>query len=111
MIGETKINVVEFLKNEFILVTGIANSKNLVNYLKSKNAKFNHYQFKDHHNYTKNQIDKFVKSNKNILTTEKDYVKLTTFKIERLFSIGIEIKFIEGEKFFIEILNKQLKIN
>ena len=88
MIGETKINVVEFLKNEFILVTGIANSKNLVNYLKSKNAKFNHYQFKDHHNYTKNQIDKFDKSNKNILTTEKDYVKLTTFKIERLFSIG-----------------------
>ena len=59
---------------------------------------------------TQNQIDKFVKSNKNILTTEKDYVKLTTFKIERLFSIGIEIKFIE-EKIFIEILNKQLKIN
>ena len=38
MLGETKINVSEFLKNEFILVTGIANSKNLVNYLKSKNA-------------------------------------------------------------------------
>ena len=111
VLGETKINVAEFLKNEFILVTGIANSKNLVNYLKSKNAKFNHYQFKDHHNYTKNQIDKFVKSNKNILTTEKDYVKLATFKIQRLFSIGIEIKFVEGEKFFIKILNKQLKIN
>jgi tetraacyldisaccharide-1-P 4'-kinase len=45
------------------------------------------------------------------LTTEKDYVKLATFKIQRLFSIGIEIKFVEGEKFFIKILNKQLKIN
>ena len=111
MLGKTKINMDEFLKNEFILVTGIANSKNLVNYLKSKNAKFNHYQFKDHHYYTKNQIDKFVKLNKNILTTEKDYVKLTTFKIQRLFRIGIEIKFIEREKFFIKILNKQLKIN
>jgi len=43
-----------YLKEEFTLVTGIANPKPLVNYLKGKNAKFKHLSFSDHHNFSDN---------------------------------------------------------
>lgn len=59
----------------FTLVTGIANAKPLVNYLKSQYLDFNHIEFKDHHNFTENDIKKLSELDK-IVTTEKDYMRL-----------------------------------
>lgn len=59
----------------FTLVTGIANAKPLVNYLKSLQLDFNHIEFKDHHNFTENDIKKLSELDK-IVTTEKDYMRL-----------------------------------
>ena len=59
----------------FTLVTGIANAKPLVNYLKSLQLDFNHIEFKDHHNFTQNDIKKLSELDK-IVTTEKDYMRL-----------------------------------
>lgn len=59
----------------FTLVTGIANAKPLVSYLKSLQLDFNHIEFKDHHNFTENDIKKLSELDK-IVTTEKDYMRL-----------------------------------
>lgn len=59
----------------FTLVTGIANAKALVNYLKSQQLDFNHIEFKDHHHFTANEVNKLSKLDK-IVTTEKDYMRL-----------------------------------
>jgi tetraacyldisaccharide 4'-kinase len=73
------------LKN-IILVTGIANSKPIVNYLNDLKIKNTHLKFKDHYKYKKNDVNKILKTfekdskNQIILTTEKDAQKLKEFK-------------------------------
>lgn len=59
----------------FTLVTGIANAKPLVTYLKGEGLVFNHLEFNDHHFFSDAEIDNINKS-KLIITTEKDYVRL-----------------------------------
>lgn len=59
----------------FTLVTGIANPKPLVDFLKRKQFDFTHVRFPDHHNFSSSEVDK-LKKNEIILTTEKDYMRL-----------------------------------
>ena len=63
---------------DFILVTGIADSSYLVNFLKNKALKFKHLKYSDHYNFNKSSIDKItgLSLNKIILTTEKDFGRL-----------------------------------
>lgn len=77
----------------FTLVTGIANSKPLVDYLKSKNLNFEHLNFGDHHAFTSKEIDD-LKSKKLILTTEKDFMRLTPYfkDNQSIFYLPIELK-------------------
>lgn len=66
----------DYLKSKnFLLVTGIANPKPLVSFLKSQGLHFQEKDFPDHHNFTKNEIDN-LKTHKLILTTEKDFMRL-----------------------------------
>lgn len=66
-----------FLKDKnFTLVTGIANAAPLVTYLQSKNLHFEHLNFADHHEFTDKEI-LMLKEKKWILTTEKDYMRLS----------------------------------
>ncbi|OUS03391.1 tetraacyldisaccharide 4'-kinase [Flavobacteriales bacterium 33_180_T64] len=57
------------------LVTGIANPKPLLDYLKSKSINFEHLNYKDHHAFTISEIET-LKQKEIVLTTEKDYVRL-----------------------------------
>jgi len=59
----------------FSLVTGIANSQPLLEYLRSKGLTFEHLDFQDHYNFKRKDIDN-LKNKKIILTTEKDYTRL-----------------------------------
>tara|TARA_B100001996_G_scaffold382590_1_gene374845 strand:+ start:1944 stop:2972 length:1029 start_codon:yes stop_codon:yes gene_type:complete len=89
----------ELEKEEFLLVSGIADSYHLRNHLKY--LKFDYFDFSDHHNYSKNDLNKILdKSNgKLILTTEKDYVKLSVLiKSKSLFYIPIDFIFEKKEK-------------
>ena len=98
------------LKDEtFTLVTGIANPKPLEDYLTHNGLQFEHLKFKDHHNFTDEDI-KSLKSKKRILTTEKDYVRLLPyFKDDNsLFYLPIEFK-IDQSKLFEDSLNAYLK--
>lgn len=61
--------------DKFTLVTGIANPKPLLNHLKSQGLDFEHFNFPDHYNFTKKDIELFARRSV-ILTTEKDYVRL-----------------------------------
>tara|TARA_B100001564_G_C20654697_1_gene678576 strand:- start:1506 stop:2522 length:1017 start_codon:yes stop_codon:yes gene_type:complete len=73
---EVDIDVLENV--DFILVTGIADSSYLVNFLKNKALKFKHLKYSDHYNFNKSSIDKItgLSLNKIILTTEKDFGRL-----------------------------------
>ena len=67
--------VSELKDKDFTLVTGIANSKTLVDYLKSESLNFEHLNYKDHYNFTGKDLE-FLNQKQLIITTEKDFVRL-----------------------------------
>lgn len=74
--GKTESLPLSYLKDKpFTLVTGIANPKPLVDYLKEKQFLFDHEKFPDHHNFTASELEA-LRENEIILTTEKDYMRL-----------------------------------
>jgi len=70
---------------DILLITGIANPKPLISHLAKFSQRVKHLKFKDHHNFTDQDIKNIVAEYKKlgeykiILTTEKDYVRLKTF--------------------------------
>lgn len=78
--------------SEFTLVTGIANAKPLVEFLKNKGLKFDHLEFPDHYSFRINDIEELAKKEL-IITTEKDFVRLTDNESleSKLFYLPIEI--------------------
>jgi tetraacyldisaccharide 4'-kinase len=82
------------LKNlkSFTLVTGIANAQPLIDFLKAKNLDFEHLNFKDHHDFTANDIVSLEKK-KMIVTTEKDFMRLKQYKSlkDKLFYLPIAV--------------------
>ena len=85
---------------DFTLVTGIANALPLVDFLKSKGHRFEHLNFKDHHDFSNQDIER-LKEKSTIVTTEKDFVKLKKFDVlkDKLYYLPIEIK-IDNSKLF-----------
>src|SRR5258706_3503400 len=67
------------LKKNIVLVTGIANSRSMVDYVTSHFNLLHHFSFDDHHHYSLENI-RVIQQKANpsaqILTTEKDMVKL-----------------------------------
>jgi len=94
----------EFKNIKFTLVTGIANSSYMVNYLKDNDFNFNHLSFKDHHNYSDSDISN-INNNEIVITTEKDYVKLYSRVTIKLFYLPIEFLIHNEEEFNNQILN------
>jgi len=93
---DSTIHIDNLREDEFILVTGIADSSYLVKYLNSKNLKFKHLKYSDHYNFKKSSIDKIlsISRNKKIITTEKDYGRLKP-KINRgeIYYLEVSIEF------------------
>ena len=86
---------------EFLLVTGIADTHHLITHLKKKYNAFDHIKFKDHHRYSvadaKMINDRAEK--KLILTTEKDFVKLEkALNNPKLYCLRIELDFVFEEE-------------
>jgi len=99
--GNKKIDLLSLQSSEFILVTGIADSSYLIDYLNSKNLKFTHIKYSDHYNYTTSDI-KHINSkakNKIVLTTEKDYWRLNRLVKEfPLYFLPIKMSFFSNEE-------------
>ncbi|WP_029038397.1 tetraacyldisaccharide 4'-kinase [Salinimicrobium xinjiangense] len=90
----------ELKKTEFTLVTGIANPKPLVEYLESLGLKFSHKAYRDHHNFSEEEL-KELQFEELIITTEKDYMRLRNeISREKIFYLPIKTHFLErGESF------------
>ncbi len=76
---------------EFVAVSSIGNNENFKLTLKKlgiKHVEF--YAFEDHHNYSEKDIKKIKRHNLPVITTEKDFVKLSEM-IEDLFYVKISI--------------------
>lgn len=85
---------------KFTLVTGIANAKPLVDFLANKGLKFDHLEFGDHYNFKASDIET-LESKELIVTTEKDYVRLSNNEDlkGKLFYLPIEMKIEKSELF------------
>lgn len=103
------LSLTEFKDETFTLVTGIANPKPLEDYLEDKGLQFEHLKFKDHHNFTAQDVSR-LKSDTRILTTEKDYVRLLPYFKDNnsLFYLPIEFK-IDNPELFENTISNYLK--
>ena len=104
--GASRMKLKSFVKNPFVLVTGIANAKPLTDYLDSLGADFEHLAFADHHFFTASESKKMLSKERPILTTEKDYVRLSPM-IKEVFFIPISIRFLSDEDRFKSIIANQ----
>ena len=104
-IGSKNVEFINFITQKFTLVTGLANSNHLVNYLSENKCDFNHLKFKDHYNYKPKDLDN-VDFNVNILTTEKDYAKLVDkFPKRNIYYLPIKVVVDSRQEFDKIILN------
>ena len=57
-----------------ILISGIANSTSLVKHIKTQNTIIKHFEFKDHHNYNKEDVKNILSYCDCIKSTKKNYL-------------------------------------
>ena len=111
IVGVTEILPLNYLESKpFTLVTGIANPKPLVDYLKRKELNFEHLKFPDHHHFSATEL-KELKGKDIILTTEKDYMRLQS-KLEKFAIYYLPIKTIilkEQEEYFKEYIINEVE--
>ncbi|WP_158975786.1 tetraacyldisaccharide 4'-kinase [Cellulophaga sp. L1A9] len=91
---DESLSVADLKDKNVTLVTGIANPKPLVLFLKEKGIVVEHLNFRDHHFFSDAEIASFNKK-EFILTTEKDYVRLNG-KLNNLYYISIEHQFLNN---------------
>ena len=116
--GNLTISIEELKNYNVLLVTGIANPNLLLDYLKINDVNFKHLKYKDHHTFTKSELESIaheyenIKSNKKIiLTTEKDYTRLEG-ELENLSYIAIETKFLDNQdQIFDKIIRAHIQQN
>lgn len=96
----------ELAYQPFTLVTGIANAKPLVSYLNGQGFDFKHLEFSDHHDYTPIDIQRIKNQNNLVLTTAKDFAKLSSC-FDSIYYLTVEHLFFENEPDLVqEILEK-----
>ena len=75
----------------FTLVTGIANPKPLVSYLSEMGLDFEHLNYKDHHEFSKSELD-IIHSKSLVVTTEKDFSRLNADVKDQTYYLPIQLK-------------------
>ena len=100
------------LSKKFLVFSGIGNPKNFINILNRNNFEIiDQIIFSDHYNYKQEDID-FIKNrakkiNAEIITTEKDFVKISEFDNKNINFLEIDLK-IENEKKLINFIKKKI---
>ena len=99
------ISVSEFSQTEKVIVAGIAKPEYFINHLKSENDVVKIYS--DHHNFSEKEITelKSLAQYKNIVTTEKDYVRLKgKIASDKLYYLPIQSNVINQKDSFDKII-------
>ena len=110
LFGFKELSFKSIRNSKLTLVTGIANSQPLKEYLKKNNVNFDHFDYPDHYNYSRKDVNKILATTNNniILTTKKDYYKLSQFKIDNLLYIDIKVEFLDGKQEFLSTIKEVL---
>ena len=110
LFGFKELSFKSIRNSKLTLVTGIANSQPLKEYLKKNHVNFDHFDYPDHYNYSGKDVNKILATTKNniILTTKKDYYKLSQFKIDNLLYINIKVEFLDGKQEFLSTIKEVL---
>ena len=103
-------NINEFKNNKVVAFTGIGNPENFFNLLKDNKVDLvERIKFPDHHKYSENELENlFNKAKKNnavLLTTEKDYFRISESYKQNINYLKIEVE-IENRNQFIEEIKK-----
>ena len=116
IVGVNNIQVHDLQNYEVLLVTGIARTTPLCEFLKQKNVKYTHLKYPDHHQFTAKELSKIetefvdMKSDKKlILTTEKDYVRAFDIGNKHIYYLPIETAFVEHQNDFDGLVKKYVE--
>ena len=102
--AKDRFKLAYFKDKKLTLVTGIANPEPLVRYLKEAGLTFEHLRYKDHHHFSESEL-RTLRQKKNLLTTEKDYVRLKD-KVDKVFYLAVAHRFLnDGPK----VMEKTIK--
>lgn len=82
----------------FTLVTGIANPKPLVSYLTGMGLDFEHLSYKDHHEFSKSELER-IHSKAKVVTTEKDFMRLNPDTNDHIYYLPIQLKIDKASEF------------
>jgi tetraacyldisaccharide 4'-kinase len=110
------LNINEFsVQNKYLIFSGIGNHKTFISMLKSYGLNiFKDIEFPDHYTYTNNDLDQIFKQANDmgceIITTEKDYLRLDKNKINQIKYIKSELNIINEDK-LIDIIMKNYETN
>ena len=103
-------NSQEFKNKKLIAFAGIGNASNFFRLLKSERLNVvKEIEFPDHYNYSEKNLDDLIEMEKKykakLITTEKDYLRISTFKRKRFSYLPIKVS-IDQESDFLELLKK-----
>lgn len=109
------------ISDSIILLTGIAQTTHLVNFLSKQYTVLKHFAFPDHHNFSRDEIRKVTryyndhkKKKPSVLCTEKDYMRLLNSDLQDIlmeypvFFQPITYKFVHGDSQFREFVEQTL---
>lgn len=102
--GFLNIDLQDCVDFEILLITGIANPIPLLEFLSKKNISYQHLKFSDHHHFSAADIRKITaefedmqSDKKMILTTEKDFVRLSQ-QLKNISYLEIETTFLSRQE-------------
>lgn len=107
-----RILVTDLLKKPKILLAGIAKPDSFFGYLQDQQDIC--LTFPDHHDFSESDIENILKnaSNKTIVTTEKDYVRLSgKLPLNQLFYLPIKTQFLNDSDLFDQIILNYVESN
>ncbi len=105
------LNLKDFdLKNDYLAFSGIGNHKTFISMIKNNGIKVvKDIEFSDHYNFKVKDIDKILdlskKLNCEIITTEKDYLRLRNNNFKEIKYIKTELHLIDEDKLINAIIN------
>lgn len=99
---------------EYLLITSIAFPKTIEEYLNSHEIYFEHISYRDHHNFSENEIKEIAKKSTKfdgIITTEKDWMRLRESNLHEqtktaIYRLQIEIELLHSDEQFMKQLNQ-----
>ncbi len=102
-------NIDEFKRKELFAFAGIGNPENFFDILNYNNFNIKKkVKFADHYQFSKNEIKKMIdyslKNNLDLITTEKDYLRIKHYGFKNIRFLKIKLEILEKEKLIQEIL-------